>query len=85
MDAKDAGKGEREKSNVFLFTFPMIPSAEPKSQSLSNPLEHAWVRGRSRGWMRLLTQFFSWVKSMPFLRFNQANKANGCFVMQALY
>ena len=30
---------------VFLFAFPMIPSAEPKSQSLSNPLERTRVRG----------------------------------------
>ena len=34
VDAKDTGMG------------PMIPSAEPKSKSLSNPLERAWIRGR---------------------------------------
>ena len=42
MDAKDAGKDEQQK---FVFAFPMIPSVEPKSQSLSNQPEHACVRG----------------------------------------
>ena len=42
VDAKDAGNGERD----FLFALPMTPSAKLKSQSLSNPVERAWVRGR---------------------------------------
>ena len=34
-------------ARVFLFVFPMIPSAETKSlQLLSNLLERFWVRGR---------------------------------------
>ena len=43
MDAKDAGKDEQQKN--LLFAFPMIPSIEPKSQSLLNQSEHACVRG----------------------------------------
>ena len=36
------------RRRVFLFAFPMIPSAEPKFQSLSYPLERAWVLGRGK-------------------------------------
>ena len=39
-------KSYNSARRVFLFTFPMIPSRKPKSQSLSNPLERPWVRGR---------------------------------------
>ena len=48
VDEKDAGMGEREK---WDFAFPMIPSTKPiiapvALESLSNPLEYDWVRGR---------------------------------------
>ena len=48
VDAKDAGKGEREK-RVFFFTFPVIPTkiAPIALESLTNLLERARVRGRT--------------------------------------
>ena len=36
-------KSYNSARRVFLFTFLMIPSKKIKSQSLSNPLERAWV------------------------------------------